>query len=96
MRRLYGAKRQGSGGRARQKCASQGSEEQGGTQRQGPATCSVHREALHGLSAWVMHVANPVGVVAQCLLGHDFDLRYPGAYESVGIDTPEAVARAER
>jgi hypothetical protein len=26
----------------------------------------------------------------------NFDLRYPGAYESVGIDTPEDVARAER
>ena len=25
-------------------------------------------------------VANPVGVVAQCLLGHNSDLRYPGAY----------------
>jgi len=29
-----------------------------------------------------MHVANPLGVVAQCLLGHNFDLRYPGAYEA--------------
>ena len=27
-----------------------------------------------------MRVANPVGVVAQCLLGHNFDLRYPGAF----------------
>jgi hypothetical protein len=29
-------------GRARQKCTSQGSEEQGRTPRQGPATCSLH------------------------------------------------------
>ena len=26
-----------------------------------------------------MRVANSVGVVAQCLLGHNFDLRFPGA-----------------
>ncbi|HSF33804.1 MAG TPA: hypothetical protein VLK82_25490 [Candidatus Tectomicrobia bacterium] len=25
---------------------------------------------------------NPVRVVAQCLLGHDFDLRYPGALQA--------------
>jgi hypothetical protein len=44
VRLLYGVKRQGSGGHARQKCDSQGFEEQGGTQRQGPATCSVQPE----------------------------------------------------
>jgi|SRR6266850_4353646 len=81
VRLLYSAKRQGSGGRARQKRAFQGSEEQGGTQRQGPATCSVHWKAPHGLNARVMRVADRVGVVAQCLLGHNFDLRYPGAWE---------------
>jgi hypothetical protein len=56
-----------------------GFEGQGGTQRQCPATCSVHRKVPHGLSARVMRGANPVGVVAQCLLGHNFELRYPGA-----------------
>src|SRR2546422_1016573 len=79
VRLFYGAKRQGSGGRARQKCASQGSEESGGTQRQRTATCSVHWKASHRLRARAMRVANPVGVVAQCLLGHNFDLRSPGA-----------------
>ena len=68
-------------GRARQTCASQGAEGPGGTPRQGPATCSVHRKAPDGLSAQVMRVANPVGVVAQCLPGHHVDLRYPGAFQ---------------
>ena len=80
VRLLDGAMRQGSGGRAHQKCASRRSEEPGGVRRQGPAQCSVHRKAPHGLSARVRRVANPVGVVAQCLLGHNFDLRYPQAF----------------
>ena len=98
VRLFYGAKLQGSGGRACQKCASQGSEEQGGTQRQGLATCSVHQKAPHGLSARVMRVTNPVGVVAQCLLDHHFDLRYPGASmdhttERGSPGTPSSCAR---
>jgi hypothetical protein len=61
--------------------APPGSEGEGGTQRQRPATGSVHRKVPHGHSARVMRVANPVGVVAPCLLGYNVDLRYPGAHQ---------------
>jgi len=37
------------------------------------------RTWAYGPGARVIRVADPVGVVVTCLLGHNFDLRYPGA-----------------
>ena len=45
----------------------------------------------YGPRARVIRVADPVGVVATCLLGHNFALRYPGPLGVVDFGTEALV-----